>query len=117
MPRSLGELLAKARTESGMSLREVERQTGIHNAHLSQIEKGGISNPAVGILWSLANTYDLDFTKLLQVAGRAGKSSGKAPVRSLVGAGLHTIQDLSPNEEQELLAFLEQLRKKRSEEG
>jgi len=115
MPRSLGEVLAKARTQAGMSLREVERKTGIQNAHLSQIEKGGITKPAVGILWSLANVYDLDFPKLLQLAGRAGRASGNAPVRSLVGAGLHTIQDLSSDEEQELLAFLEDLRKRRTE--
>jgi len=98
-----------------MSLRDVERETGIQNAHLSQIEKGVITKPAVGLLWSLANVYNLDFSKLLQLAGRAGRTSGTAPVRSLVGAGLHTIQDLSPGEEQELLAFLEDLRKRRTE--
>ena len=116
MPRSLGEVLAKARTQAGLSLRDVEGKTGIQNAHLSQIEKGGITKPAVGILWKLANAYDLDFSKLLQLAGHAGKTSGKAPVRSLAGAGLHTIEDLTPHEERELLDFLEQLRKRRTEE-
>jgi transcriptional regulator with XRE-family HTH domain len=34
---ALGETLAEARQTKGWSLRDVERMTGIHNAHLSQI--------------------------------------------------------------------------------
>lgn len=115
MAHSLAEVLAKARTEAVMSLRDVERVTGIHNAHLSQIEKGVIATPAVGILWQLANVYKLDFAKLMQLAGRAGRNDKRTPSRSLVGAALHTIGDLSPEEEKDLLAFLETLRLRRQE--
>lgn len=115
MAKSLGAVLAKARANKHLSLRDVERLTGISNGHLSQIESGTIAKPAVGILWHLANVYELDFTKLMELAERAGPADRRSPVRSLVGAALHTIDDLSPDEEQELLAFMEYLRRKRKD--
>ena len=115
MSQSLGDVLAKARADKDLSLRDVEKLTGINNGHLSQIESGTIAKPAVGILWHLANVYELDFTRLMELAERAGPASRRGPVRSLVGAALHTIDDLSPDEEQELLAFMEHLRRKRQD--
>ena len=44
MAESLGKKLAAARAARNWSLREVERRTGIHNAHLSQIETGAIEH-------------------------------------------------------------------------
>ena len=41
-PQSLGEVLRAARVRHGLSLRDVERRTGIRNAHLSQLETGDI---------------------------------------------------------------------------
>ena len=115
MSQSLGDVLAKARADKDLSLRDVEKLTAINNGHLSQIESGTIAKPAVGILWHLANVYELDFTKLMELAERAGPASRRGPSRSLVGAALHTIDDLSPDEEQELLAFMERLRRKRQD--
>jgi HTH-type transcriptional regulator, competence development regulator len=115
LSKSLGAVLAKARADKDLSLRDVEKLTGINNGHLSQIESGTIAKPAVGILWHLANVYELDFTKLMELAERAGPASRRGPSRSLVGAALHTIDDLSPDEEQELLTFMEHLRRKRQD--
>ena len=41
----LHKLLAKARKEKGISLRELERLTGITNSGLSQIETGWVKEP------------------------------------------------------------------------
>jgi transcriptional regulator with XRE-family HTH domain len=112
--QTLGEVLAAAREKKGFTLREVEKITGINNAHLSQIEKGTISRPAPAILWELSKAYDLDFSKLMQLAGLAGH--GDRPARSLVGAALHTlgdIDDLTDQEHKELLDFMETLRRRR----
>ncbi len=117
MARSLGEVLTKARNDKDLSLRDVEKLTGINNGHLSQIEKGNITKPAVGILWQLANLYELDFSKLMELAERAGPKARRTPSRSLVGAALHTVGDLSPSEEQELLDFMETLRQRRRDQS
>ena len=41
----------------------MERRTGIHNAHLSQIETGAIERPAPNMLWALAEVYGLDLCR------------------------------------------------------
>jgi len=113
VPSELGELLTRSRTKRGWSLRDVERMTRVKNAHLSQIEKGTIERPSVSILWTLANTYQLDFTRLMRLAGHTEAKGTPGSRRSLVGTALHTIGDLSSDEEKELLGFMEQLRKRR----
>lgn len=41
----IGELIRVARELKKLSLRDLEKVTGIQNAHLSQIETGHIENP------------------------------------------------------------------------
>ena len=116
VPTELGELLARARASKEVSLREVEAATGINNAHLSQIESGEIERPAVGILWKLANFYGLNFDRLMRLAGHIQPKGTSSRRRSLAATALHAIDDLSPQEEQELLDFMETLRRRRSAE-
>ena len=113
MSTDLGQFLKKERVKKGWSLREVERATGIANAHLSQIETGAIERPAVSMLWTLANTYKVDFAKLMRLAGHVQAKGERKGGRSLAGAALHAAGDLSPTEERELLSFMETLRKRR----
>lgn len=113
MPTELGELLRKARKKMDWSLREVERESGIHNAHLSQIEKGTIERPDPNILWTLAGIYGLDFRRLLRLAGHVEKDVGHSR-KSLVGTALHALGDLSPAEQQEVLNYMSQMKRKRS---
>ena len=115
MAKTLGQVLADARNKKGLSLRDVEKATGINNGHLSQIEKGNITKPAAGILWQLANVYELDFSHLMQLGEKAGPVGKRTASRSLVGTALHTVGDLTPGEETELLQFMEQLRQRRTQ--
>jgi transcriptional regulator with XRE-family HTH domain len=108
----LGELLRKGRDKKRLSLRDVERETGIHNAHLSQIEKGTIERPDPNILWSLSVLYELDFRRLLRLGGHVEKDAGGRK-RSLVGTALHALGDLTPTEQQEVLNYMSQLKRKR----
>jgi transcriptional regulator with XRE-family HTH domain len=112
--KTLGQVLAEARNAKGLSLRDVERATGLNNGHLSQIEKGNITKPAAGILWQLANAYRVDFSYLMQLAEKAGPQGKRTASRSLVGTALHTVGDLTPGEEKELLRFMEELRQRRT---
>ncbi len=117
MPTELGELLKKTRNKKGWSLRHVEAETGIHNAHLSQIEKGTIERPDPYILWTLSSLYGLDFRRVMRLGGHIEKDEGTRARRSLVGTALHALGDLSPKEQQETLNFMALLKKNRLPEG
>jgi transcriptional regulator with XRE-family HTH domain len=114
---ALGDKLTEARNKRGWTLREVEQRTGIHNAHISQIETGGIERPAPNILWTLAELYGLDYKELLRLAGHIETSAAHgAADRSPVGAALRAMGDLTPDEQAEVLEYIEKLRKVRHTE-
>jgi transcriptional regulator with XRE-family HTH domain len=71
MASTLGEELARLRQVKGrtLSLREVERQTGISNEYLSQLERGVATKPAPDVLQKLAKFYGAPYEALLIAAG------------------------------------------------
>ena len=113
----LGEILAKARAERGWTLRQAEAETGIHNAHLSQLEKGRIAKPSQPMLWTLSEVYELDYARLLRLAGHTTSSSEAQSKRQLAGALLRGLEDLDEDEQVELLAQLEDLRRRKRPGG
>jgi len=110
MVTALGGRLAQARAEKGWSLREAERRTGIHNAHLSQIETGAIERPAPNVLWALAEVYGLDLQELLRLAGHV-EAAAKATPGSVVGAALRTMGDLTPEQQRKALEFMQEMKR------
>jgi len=110
-PQELGALLADLRTAKGLSLREVEEATGnaVSNAYLSQLENGKIQKPSPNVLHSLAEVYGVRYETLMEKAGyllpSAVKESG--PRRRLA---IFAIDDLTAEEEEELLKYLAFLR-------
>ena len=110
---SLGGVLRRARAAAGLSLRDVERRTGIRNAHLSQIETDTIAKPEMAILWELAALYGLDFTRLLSLAGYATgrETSGRQRQRTTVA--LRALGELSPREQADALRYMAELRSRR----
>jgi HTH-type transcriptional regulator, competence development regulator len=114
MSKTLGEVLKKARNDKGWSLREAERRTGIHNAHISQIETGTITQPSASLLWAFAEHYDLDYTQLLRLAGHTTKDKAAGGQRSLAGAALHALGDLSATEQADVLAYMAEVKRKRA---
>ena len=112
MGTPLGDLLQKERQRRNLTLREVERQTGIHNAHLSQIEKGAITRPAPNILFTLAALYDVKYEHLMKLAGHFG-ASGSTSRRAVQGAALHALEELSPKEQREVLDYMKKIVRER----
>jgi HTH-type transcriptional regulator, competence development regulator len=110
MEESLGQKLAAARAERGWSLREVERRTGIQNAHLSQIETGAIERPAPNVLWALAEVYELDLRELMRMSGHV-EAAAKGTPGSVVGAALRALGEMSPGEQEEVLQFMKEIQK------
>lgn len=110
MGTPLGDALQKERKERDWTLRRVEQETGIHNAHLSQIEKGVITRPAPNILFTLASLYDLPYEQLLQLAGHFKPASDDSH-RSLQGAALHALKELTSAEQHQVLEYMQNLRR------
>lgn len=96
-----------------MSLREVERRTGVRSGHLSQIETDTIAKPEMAILWDLAVLYGVDFTRLLALAGydTGGETSGRQRQRMTVA--LRALTELSPAEQADALRYMAELRGRR----
>lgn len=116
MSEDLARLLRETRRSKGWSLREVERRTGIDNAHLSQIETGHIARPAMHLLYSLSRLYELDYAHLMRLAGYA-TDDASADAQTLQGAALDSLSDMSPSELKEVLEFLDQLRERNRRAG
>jgi HTH-type transcriptional regulator, competence development regulator len=112
-PNELGALLADLRTAKGLSLREVEEATGqaVSNAYLSQLENGRIQKPSPHVLHSLAGVYAVPYEALMEKAGYLLRSE-EGRQRSRLAA--FAIDDLTAEEEEELLKYLAFLRSRSS---
>lgn len=60
----VGELIAIAREYRGMSLRDLEKETGISNALLSQIETGHVREPSFRKIAKIAKALGLKLDRL-----------------------------------------------------
>jgi HTH-type transcriptional regulator, competence development regulator len=67
--RSLGEKLKELRTAKGLSLRDVEKDSGINSGYLSQLESDKISNPTPSMLKKLSVAYQVPVGMLMEWAG------------------------------------------------
>ena len=112
-PNELGALLADLRTAKGFSLREVEEATGngVSNAYLSQLENGKIKKPSPNVLHSLAEVYAVPYEALMEKAGYLLPSKNEGGRRKRLAA--FAIDDLTAEEEEELLKYLAFLRSRK----
>lgn len=114
MPKTLAEVLTDARDAKGLSLRDVERATGVHNAHVSQIEKGRIERPEIGLLYELAKLYELELVELLELAGHvAAGSVRESSSRAMTAAAMRAVGNLDPGEQFQALGYLQRLHSRR----
>ena len=111
----LGGLLADLRRAKRLSLREVEEATGraVSNAYLSQLEKGKIRKPSPNVLHSLAAVYAVPYETLMEKAGYLLPPEGRAGARRRRRLAAFAIDDLSVEEEAELLKYLAFLRSRK----
>lgn len=64
----IGEVLSMARGISGKTLRDVERETGISNALLSQIETGHVKQPSFHSVVKIARVLNVKLDILAEHA-------------------------------------------------
>jgi len=112
---ALGGLLSDLRTAKGLSLREVEEATGraVSNAYLSQLEKGKIRQPSPSILHQLAAVYGVPYEALMEKAGYLLPSTAGAGAGRRKRLAAFAIDDLTAEEEEELLKYLAFIRSRR----
>ena len=114
-PNELGGLLSDLRVAKGLSLRQVEEATdqAVSNAYLSQLEKGRIQKPSPNVLHSLAAVYAVPYESLMEKAGYLLLPDGNNGDRRRRLAAF-AIDDLTAEEEEELLKYLAFLRSRNS---
>lgn len=112
MSKKLAEELRRIRAIRELSLREIEKETGISNAYLSQLERGEATNPSAQKLYKLAKFYEIPYELLMEWAGYASseRSTNKfsAVEAALKSAGLR------PDEEEQVLQYIQFLRLQRN---
>ena len=107
---TLGSVLRQSRDLKKLALRTVEEMTGISNAYLSQLENDKIKKPSADILHKLATAYKVDFNYLLHIAGLVEKSSS---VNVSFGKFVFSKDNLTKEEEAELIHYLQFIRQKK----
>jgi transcriptional regulator with XRE-family HTH domain len=112
-PSELGAVLADLRAAKGLSLRDVEEATGkaVSNAYLSQLENGKIQKPSPNVLHSLSEIYAVPYETLMEKAGYLLPSAESGGRRKRLA--VFAIDDLTAEEEEELLKYLAFLRSRR----
>lgn len=107
---TLGQFLKNARLLKEISLRALEQETGISNAYLSQLENDKAKNPSMDILYKLANIYGIDYNQLLVLSGLIEQKT-----ESTISFGEYAFskENLTLEEEEELLNYLQFLRQKK----
>ncbi len=112
---ALGALLADLRAAKGLSLRQVEEATerDVSNAYLSQLEKGRIRQPSPSILHRLAAVYAVPYEALMEKAGYLLPAPDGANAGRRMRLAAFAIDDLTAEEEEELLKYLAFIRSRR----
>jgi len=121
MASTLGEELKRLRESRGMTLRQVEEESGISNGYITQLENDKIREPSPNILHKLSLVYKVPYEQLMKSAGyfvpaRDKKTqsvgSKEEKERSLASYALSAAK-LTEEEEEALIDYLRFLRFKK----
>lgn len=112
MKKTFGKKLLQYRNIQGLTLREVEKKTGVSNGYLNQLEHNKIQEPSPHILHSLAKLYKVPYEHLLQLAGYLNPSD-QTSAKKVLGVAYSLLEDLETEEEEELFKYLEFIRQRR----
>jgi transcriptional regulator with XRE-family HTH domain len=104
---TLGHILKTSRQRGGLSLREVERTTGISNGYLSLLESDAIKSPSPKYLHALAEAYGSSYSLLMELAGYVAPKERPAVLPD-------AMDDLSVEEQSQVRSFVGYLKASRS---
>ena len=103
-----GKYFKSLRAAKGMTLRDVEKETDISNAYLSQLETGKVKQPSPVNLYKLSKLYEVAYEILME---KVGYPVPKAKVE-LKGkqSSYGRFGKITDDEEMELLDYLKFIR-------
>lgn len=112
---TLGAFIRKARQDVSMSLRDVEEATKkeVSNGYLSQLESGKITKPSPHVLHALSQALTVDYETLMQRAGYILPGTRRPKGVKLGRVAKFAIDNLTADEERQLLEYLTFLRTKK----
>ncbi len=113
--QNLGEFLKAVREDKGLTLRAVENAAGVSNAYLSQLESNKIKQPSPMVLHKLSGVFDIPYAKLLSLAGYPVPDANVNLADDLRVSA--RIGQVSVEEEDALVEYLEFLRARRDSKG
>lgn len=116
---TLGEFLASVRLAKKMSLRQVEEATDgeVSNPYLSQLEHNKITRPSPNVLYALSEVYGVSYEALMERAGYVSVRSTRQKGEKHGRVATFAIDNLTPQEEDELLKYLAFLRTRKRTRG
>jgi len=113
-PIELGRRLREAREARSLSLREIQRRSGLNNGYLSQLENGKIAHPSPSILQKVATGYGLRFEDVMEWAGYlATRRDPVSPNQAVALSTVSSLGDPSKEELETLKAIVQLLQAKR----
>jgi transcriptional regulator with XRE-family HTH domain len=112
---TLGQFLKMTREKKGFSLRGVEKETGISNAYLSQLEGDKIKQPSPTLLHKLCELYDVPYSTVMDLAGYPTTQAEEEPPHGRKLAA--RLGRVTKEEEDALVEYLEFLRSRRKKGG
>jgi len=104
MAETIGHHLQNLRKSLGLTLRDVQRQTGVSNSFLSQVENGQ-AVPSPDNLVRLSKVYNTSFVELMRKSGHT------------VLPGVELLDGLSDEEVEQVKDYVRVLREGRTDEG
>lgn len=104
----LGSYLSSIRADRRLTLREVEEKTksAVSNAYLSQIERDLVPKPSARVLSALAEAYNIDNMRLLELAGYVDRPDRAVAARNARGDSF-VEHNLTADEEAAMFDFLQ----------
>ena len=109
----LGSRLREVRADAGMSLRDVERRSGLQSGYLSQLERGKISHPGPPVLRAVAEGYGVRYEDVLSWTGYALSADSPSPRQAAALSAVATLGEPSEDELETLTAIVNLLRTQR----
>jgi transcriptional regulator with XRE-family HTH domain len=111
---TLGQELYRLRSLKGWTLRDVEERTKkkVSNSYLYQLENDNVKEPSPNILYELSLVYRASYSELMKLAGFVVPASSSAAARGSGSVAFDAL-NLSKAEREEVLDFVEFLRRKK----
>ncbi|MFM9949464.1 MAG: helix-turn-helix domain-containing protein [Saprospiraceae bacterium] len=108
-----GSYIKALREAKSLTLRQVEKQTDISNAYLSQLETGKVKQPSPLNLHKLAQLYEVSYETLMEKVGYPVPQNIESLTSKELTVAHGRLGALTNEEELELLDYLKLIRNRR----